>query len=60
MIGASPRWAAVRSTEPELSLFEFKSVGRRLTRARGTSHYTETPGTRILFAVGRTRAGAKD
>jgi hypothetical protein len=47
MIDPSPGRAALRSTEPELSLLDF-NVGRCLTRARGASYYTERTGTRML------------
>ena len=51
MIGSSPGRAELRRTEPELSPFDFMTVGRCLTRARGTSHYTETPATRMLVPL---------
>jgi hypothetical protein len=48
MTDPSPGRAALRITEPGLPLLDFISVGRCLTRASGTSHYTETAGTRML------------
>jgi hypothetical protein len=50
-MGASPGRAAVRSTEPEPSLLDFMNVGRCLTRAEATSHYTERLVTRMLLRL---------